>query len=244
MCNLMKVLFIGGSGSLALELEKLYNEILIPTNELDLTNKKSVEKFFDNNDFDCIIHNSALLNIRICEEQKNEAIKINVTSTKNLIDMIEIKKPHIQFIHISTPCIFDGKSGMYVESSIPYPVNFYGLTRLLGENIVERLPQYTIIRTNYVSKKRWPYPKAFTDRFGTYLFPNGVAQGIYDVQKENVSGIIHVVGDKKISLYELAKITTPDIEPMTMNDYSGPPLTIDMSLDSERWKKYTISDPK
>jgi len=28
---------------------------------------------------------------------------------------------------------------------------------------------------------------------------------------------------------------------MTMKDYSGPPVTIDMSLDSKRWKKYKIS---
>ena len=238
----MKVLFIGGRGSLALELEKLYNKILTPTaDELDLTNKKSIEKFFDDNDFDIIIHNSSLLNIRVCEEQRDEAMKINVISTKNLVDVIQIKKPSTQFIHISTPCVFSGKSGMYVESSIPYPVNFYGLTRLLGEYIVEKLPQYTIIRTNYVSKKKWPYPKAFTDRFGTYLFPDGVAQGIYDIQKENVSGIIHVVGDKKISLYDFAKITTPDIQPMTMSEYVGPRLTIDMSLDTERWKKYRLS---
>jgi len=238
----MEILFIGGRGSLALELEKLYSKILTPTiDELDLTNKKSIEKFFDDNDFDVIIHNSSLLNIRVCEEQKDEAMKINVISTKNLIDMIQIKKHNAQFIHISTPCVFDGKSGMYVESSIPYPVNFYGLTRLLGEYIVEKLPQYAIIRTNYVSKKKWPYPKAFTDRFGTYLFPDGVAQGIYDIQKENVSGIIHVVGDKKISLYDFAKITTPDIQPMTMSEYVGPQLTIDMSLDTERWKKYKLN---
>jgi dTDP-4-dehydrorhamnose reductase len=238
----MKVLYIGGRGSLTLELEKFYNKILTPTtDELDLTKKNNIEKFFVDNDFDIIIHNSSLLNIRICEGQKDEAMKINVTSTKNLVEVIQMKKPNIQFIHISTPCVFDGKSGMYIESSIPYPVNFYGLTRLLGEYIVEKLSQYTIIRTNYVSRKKWPYPKAFTDRFGTYLFPDGVAQGIYDIQKENISGIIHVVGDKKISLYDFAKITTPDIQPMTMSDYSGPPLTIDMSLDSERWKKYRLN---
>ena len=43
-----------------------------------------------------------------------------------------------------------------------------------------------------------------------------------------------------MSVYELAKITTPDIRPMTIKDYSGPKLTMDMSLDSERWKKYRI----
>lgn len=238
----MKILFLGGYGSLALELEKLYNDVLIPNaDELDLTNKKSIEKFFDNNKFDVIIHNSALLNIRICEEQKDEAMKINVTSTKNLIDVIQIKKPTTQFIHISTPCVFDGNCGMYVESSIPKPINFYGQTRLDGEKEVQNLPKYTIIRTNYVSKKKWAYPKAFTDRYGTYLFPKQVAQGIYDVQTEKITGIIHIVGDRKISMFELAKIITPEIEPMTMDDYSGPPVTVDMSLDTERWKKYQIS---
>jgi hypothetical protein len=49
------------------------------------------------------------------------------------------------------------------------------------------------------------------------------------------------VGDKKISMFELAKITTLEIEPMTINDYSGPKLTMDMSLDTKRWKKYKIS---
>ena len=57
-----------------------------------------------------------------------------------------------------------------------------------------------------------------------------------------MNGIIHIVGDKKISMLELAKITTPDVKSMTINDYWGPKLTIDMSLDSERWKKYQISN--
>lgn len=237
----MKVLFTGGNGSLAFELSKYYKNMTIPSNDiLNLSDKKSVLKFFNENDFDVIIHNESLLNIRICEEQKQDAMKINILSTKNIVDVIK-EHNNIQLIHVSTPCVFDGKSGMYLESSIPYPVNFYGLTRLLAEYLVQELPIYTIIRTNYVSRKKWPYPKAFTDRFGTYLFPEGVAKGIHDVQKQNATGIIHIVGDKKLSLYELAKITTPEIEPMTLKDYSGPPLTVDMSLDTECWKKYILN---
>lgn len=238
----MTVLITGGENSLSLELSKIYKDVLVPnSNKLNLTNKKSIENFFEKNDFDIIIHNESLLNIRICEEQKQDAMKINVLSTKNIVDVIK-KQPNTQVIHVSTPCVFDGKSGMYLESSIPYPVNFYGLTRLLAEYLVQELPTYTMIRTNYVSKKKWKYPKAFTDRFGTYLFPEGVAKGIRDVQKQNATGIIHIVGDKKLSLYDLAKITTPEIEPMTLEDYSGPPLTIDMSLDTEKWKKYSLKE--
>ena len=130
---------------------------------------------------------------------------------------------------------------MYTEESIPYPENFYSLTKLLGEFEVNRLQNATIIRTNFVPRKTWPYEKAFTDRFGTYLFADQVANGINEIINDKLTGIVHVVGDKKISIFELAKMTTPQIEPMTMKDYSGPPVTIDMSLDSKRWKKYKIS---
>jgi len=41
-------------------------------------------------------------------------------------------------------------------------------------------------------------------------------------------------------MFELAKITTPKVKPMTIDDYEGPSLTMDMSLDTERWKKYSL----
>ena len=57
-----------------------------------------------------------------------------------------------------------------------------------------------------------------------------------------MTGIVHVVGDRKMSVLDLARITTPGVQPMTIDEYSGPPLTMDMSLDSKRWKKYRISE--
>ena len=104
-----------------------------------------------------------------------------------------------------------------------------------------KLDKFLIIRTNFVARKKWPYPKAFTDRFGTYLFADDVAKGINEVIQKDMEGIVHIVGDKKMSMFELAKLTTPDIQPITTKEYSGPKLTIDMSLDTERWKKYSLS---
>ncbi len=239
----MTILVTGGNTSLSRELKQIYGDILIPdSKELDLTNKENIEQFVSRNNFDCIIHNESLMNVRECEENKPKAEKINVESTKNLVNVIQQTNLRVKFIHLSTPCVFDGKEGMYVESSIPCPVNFYGLTRMSSELIVQKLQNYCIIRTNYVSKKKWPYEKAFVDRFGTYLFTEQVAKGILDLKKENISGIVHLAGDKKISMFELAKLTTPDIKPMTMKEYSGPPLTIDMSLDTKIWKKYPIQE--
>ena len=54
----MTVLITGGENSLSLELSKIYKDVLVPnSNKLNLTNKKSIENFFEKNDFDIIIHN-------------------------------------------------------------------------------------------------------------------------------------------------------------------------------------------
>jgi len=238
----MVVLITGGTGSLGIELQKVFPGSISPTHEeLDVTNKKQVKKIFQQNKIDTVIHTAAITKVRKCEEDKQSTWNVNVEGTKNLIDEIIHLKLDINFVYVSTACVFDGHSGMYTEESIPYPENFYSLTKLLGEFEVNRLQNATIIRTNFVPRKTWPYEKAFTDRFGTYLFADQVANGINEIINDKLTGIVHVVGDKKISIFELAKMTTPQIEPMTMKDYSGPPVTIDMSLDSKRWKKYKIS---
>lgn len=240
----MEILITGSSGVLGSELKKKFTNALTPNhNELDITKKEIVIDFFKKKKIDIVIHAAAITSIRKCEEEKEFTWKTNVDGTKNLVDALIQTNPNGKFIYLSTACVFDGHSEMYKESSIPYPENFYALTKLLGEQEVKKSPNYLIIRTNFTAKKKWLYPKAFTDRFGTYLFADGVAQGIQDVQKEKLTGIVHIVGDKKISIYELAKMTTPDVQPMTINDYSGPKLTMDMSLDTECWKKYKISEP-
>lgn len=238
----MSILITGGSGALGTELKKTFSDTLTPTHhELDITNKKTVIDYIKNHDIDLIIHTAALTHIRPCEENQSLAWKTNVEGTRNLVNAVLDSKKNTRFIYVSTACVFDGHIGMYKESSIPYPENFYALTKLIGEYEVNKLPEYLIIRTNFVSKKKWPYPRAFSDRFGTYLFAQDVSQGIKDVQRENITGYVHIVGDKKISMFELAKLTTPEIQPMTISEYSGPRLTMDMSLDTERWNKYKIS---
>ena len=161
----MAILITGKNKPLSIELKKLLSNTLCPdSNEIDLTSKNDVENYLSNNDIDTIIHVDALHSIKNCDNDKVLAMQINFNNTKNLVDAIK-KHPEIKFILISTPCVFNGKDGMFLENSIPHPVNFYGLTKLLAEKEVETLDNFLIIRTNYVARKPWPYPEAFTDRF-------------------------------------------------------------------------------
>lgn len=238
----MTILLTGAGGVLGKEIKKIFPECISPThNELDIRERNSVLEFIKREKITEIIHTAAVASIRLCEEERLKAWQTNIEGTRNLSDALKLHSKESYFAYISTACVFRGDENIYSEESVPYPVNFYALTKLIGETIVQSIPNHLIIRTNFVGKKKWPYKRAFTDRFGTYLFADDVAKGVKEMYGSHQKGTLHLVGDKIISMYELAKMTTPETEPMSLTDYSGPHLTVNMSLDSKKWKKYKIS---
>lgn len=250
----MKLLITGASGKLGKHLAKLFPSALRPTHkELDITDEKHVHAYIYNEQVDTVIHCAALTNIRVCEQSPELAYKVNVQGTVNIIaaladrllynrmlNQLEKRTPYL--IYISTACVFSGAKGNYVETDLPYPKNYYGLTKLLAEHLVKYSGlKHLIVRTNFVEREKWPYPGAFVDRWGTYLFASDVASAIKSVIHQDLAGVVHICGEEKMSMFELAKITTPDIEPLTMKEYHGPPLTVDMSLSSVRLNPFKIS---
>ena len=62
---------------------------------------------------------------------KPETIIFKLLLTTNIDKLSE--KLNFKLIHFSTDCVFDGKIGLYKETDIPLPQDFYGLSKLLGE---------------------------------------------------------------------------------------------------------------
>lgn len=239
----MKVLITGSSGALGQSLRKFFRDSYCPDRkEMDVSNKKAVEKTILKYRPDTLIHAAALVGIRECEEDKAKAWAINVEGTQNIIDALKKLKNNCYLIYMSTACVFAGENKkFYTEDDIPAPKNYYSLTKLCGEIVTRQYSNTCVIRTNFVKKWKWKYPKAFVDRFGTYLFADGVAKGIHEVWKKKENGIIHIVGDKRMSMHELAILAgLKNVGKMTLKEYNGPPLTVDMSLSTKRWKKYKI----
>ena len=238
----MSILITGGSGLLGDELKKLIPECLTPSHDsLDITNKNLVSKFIKDNCIKKIIHTAAITSIRKCDDEKSLAWSVNVEGTQNLLSALKEHSKTGYFAYVSTPCVFRGDGKMYDEQSIPDPVNFYGFTKSVGENIVKTFNNYLIVRTNFVAKKSWPYEKAFTDRFGNYLFSDDVALILSKLFCSEIIGIRHIVGNQILSMFELAKLTTLNIQPMNMKQYVGPHLTKNMTMNSIFLKKYNIS---
>ena len=239
----MKVLITGASGALGQSLKKIFKSSLCPLHsEMDITNSNSVNKIILRYKPNVLIHAAALVGIRECEENKRNAWLTNVEGTQNIINSLKKLSNNCYFVYMSTACVFAGENKKYyIEDDVPAPKNYYSLTKLCGELIARQYENACIIRTNFAPKKQWKYPKAFIDRFGTYLFSDNVAKGISDVVKKKEMGIIHIVGDKRISMYDLALLAgSKNVGKIALQEYNGPSLTVDMSLSTKRWKKYKI----
>ena len=238
----MKVLITGASGALGSELKKMFRNAFCPSHmEMDITNPGSVSKAILGYKPDILIHAAALVGIRECEENKAKAWNTNVEGTQNIVNALKKLDSNCYLIYISTACVFAGENKkFYTEDDFPSPKNYYSITKLCGEMAAK---QYNscIIRANFAPKQQWKYPKAFTDRFGTYLFTDQAAKGISEVCKKKEKGIVHIVGDRRMSMHDLAVLAgSKNVGKMTLKEYSGPPLTVDMSLSTKRWKKYKI----
>jgi dTDP-4-dehydrorhamnose reductase len=232
------VLVTGGSGRLGRELVKVFPDALYPSRKvLDVTNTMQVYRYFDKFKPDVVIHLAAKTSVSFCEDYKTRAYLTNVDGTKNLLRALS----DCYFVYVSTPCVFHGDKGDYVENDLPYPKNYYGLTKYIAELwVLNSGFNSLVIRTNFVAREKWPYSCAFVDRFGTYLFADDVAKAVKWLVANRFSGVVHVCGEEKLSMFELAQITTPTIKPMTLDDVSLP-LTVDMSLRSNRIEAFTLT---
>lgn len=244
----MKLLITGSSGALGTSLRKYFRNAFCPTHrEMNINNPDSVNKAILSYKPNTLIHAAALVGIRECENYKKKAWLTNVEGTQNVVNALKKLSNALNndcyLIYISTACVFAGENEkFYTEEDVPSPKNYYSLTKLCGEIVARQHENICIIRTNFAPKGQWRYPKAFTDRFGTYLFSDNAAQGIYDVWKKKEKGIIHIAGDRRMSMHEFALLAgSKNVGKMTLDEYKGPPLTIDMSLSTKRWKEYKLA---
>lgn len=234
-----RVLITGGGGNLGKALLQEFPGAMAPSHkQMDICNYRQVMTVFDLFKPELVIHAAAMTDIRECESDWMRADLVNIGGTNNIVHAAN--NADAKIIHISTACVFGGETDApYDEFSKPEPKNHYALTKYVSEEIVQvRAEDSLIVRTNFVPRQVWKYPAAFTDRFGSYLYADDVAHALRTLRWRK--GIIHICGDQKMSMFELAKRTTPDVKPMTMADYRGPALTRDMTLVSKIIKPFKI----
>lgn len=113
--------------------------------KIDITNNavmvKLISKFLPDIIFIC----AGLTNVDLCEKEKDLAWKVNVEAIDSL--MRNIKSTGIGIVYYSTDYVFDGKKEEgYAEGDIPNPVNYYGYTKLEGEERVLSYKRGWVVR--------------------------------------------------------------------------------------------------
>ena len=230
MANL-KILVTGGSGLLGKEIQKHLKVIAPSHKELDITKKSSVRDGFRKYQPDIVVHLAAYTDVMKAQAEKKKCFEVNVWGT----DLVACRSKF--FIYLSTEYVFDGEKrrGGYHEGCIPNPVNFYSMTKLLGEAFAIRAKKYCIIRTLFKAR---PYKHKFvpTDMWTSGDYVDVIAKKIvYAIKNyDKLPKILHI-GTGRKQLFELAKQTRKVI-PIKRSDISIR-LPGDTSLDTTLWEQ-------
>lgn len=152
----MKILITGANGMLAKEVKEKFaieNEIITTdVAELDITNEEAVLEYVTNLKPDYIINCAAFTAVDKAEECYELADKINGDGPTNLAKAA--KKAGAKLVHVSTDYVFGGDldiSKDYKEDDKKEPVTVYGITKLHGEQGIEKnMDEYYIFRTAWL----------------------------------------------------------------------------------------------
>ena len=124
---------------------------------MDITDNQQVIEIIEKCKPDVVVHCAALVDPIILEKNYSIGWKIFVEGTKNLANVC--KKNNTKMIFVSSDWIFDGQNPPYRENSIPHPINYYGILKVVGETVVQLLcKDYAIARVSGVYGINWAIP--------------------------------------------------------------------------------------
>ncbi|WP_341200546.1 dTDP-4-dehydrorhamnose reductase [Croceibacter atlanticus] len=128
----------------------LYSFVFADSSSLDITDRNQVLQYMSNSQIDYIINCAAYTAVDLAEDHKEKAFEINVKGVENLA--IACKRFSCTLIHVSTDFVFNGnKNAPYLEGDNTHPLNYYGASKLNGEQIIQQaLSKYVIIRTSWL----------------------------------------------------------------------------------------------
>jgi dTDP-4-dehydrorhamnose reductase len=149
-----RILIVGNAGQLGRELEKIFagvgSIVAVDRESVDLADPDQTRELVRRAAPDLILNAAAYTAVDRAESERDLAFAINAKSTEVLAE--EAYKRNAIFVHYSTDYVFNGsKTGPWVESDLPYPLNVYGTSKLAGEQAVEKVGgKYLIFRTSWV----------------------------------------------------------------------------------------------
>jgi dTDP-4-dehydrorhamnose reductase len=249
------VIVTGANGQLGMELAALsadyssFRFIFLSKEDLAIDQFEEVEQYFKNIMPAFCINCAAYTAVDKAETDHDTAMRVNAEAPGLLASLC--KSFNTRFIHISTDYVFDGTASVpYKETDPVKPVNYYGLTKLKGEQLaLENNSGSVVIRTAWVYSeygnnfvktmirlmKERERLNIVNDQLGSPTYAADLAKAILDIiaasnknSKSWVPGIYHYSNEGIISWYDFAvaiKALTGsncDIQPIPSAAYPTP----------------------
>ena len=131
-------ILIFGNGQIGNFYKRFFDEKKIDSSigMVDITKKAEVETEIDEYKPTVVINTAGKTNLEWCNNNRLEAINVNVLGANNIAQVCDEKQ--IYFIHISSGCILGSRGGddAKKEGDIPNPTSFYSWTKVWGENVI------------------------------------------------------------------------------------------------------------
>ncbi|OPX44305.1 dTDP-4-dehydrorhamnose reductase [Ruminiclostridium hungatei] len=178
---------------------------------LDVTDFSGFAALLAREDFDVVINCIGVLN-QYASDHIDRAILLNSYLPHFLED--RFKGTPAKIIHLSTDCVFSGKTGPYTEDSFKDGDTYYDRTKALGEVCQGRS---LTVRTSIIGPDmnydgiglfNW-FMKAsgkidgYVNAFWTGITTIELAKAVEKLILADLTGIYHLVSNKSINKYEL-----------------------------------------
>lgn len=248
------IVVTGKNGQLGWELMQLagqyaddFDFLFADREQLDLSDEQSITQFFQTYQPAFFINCAAYTAVDKAESEQELAYRINAQAVAQIAYHCNIHKTI--FIHFSTDYVFDGNGTAPYKIDTPTnPVNYYGYTKRVGEQLaLENHPSTIIIRTSWVYSshghnfvktmlrlmKERDMIKVVADQRGCPTYAADLAEATMQIiaaAKKGVlhTGIFHYSNTEETNWYEFAKAIgdaaglTCTVEPITTAEYPAP----------------------
>jgi dTDP-4-dehydrorhamnose reductase len=195
---------------------------------MDVTAPDEVTATFENFEPTVVVNSAAVSDVTECDENRNRAWAVNARAVKRLAK--HCQSAGARLVQVSTDFVFNGKRGPYDERARPDPVNYYGRTKLAGENALRAvdLSDWAIVRTVLLYGTAMNLSRSnvvlwmidqlssgetihvVNDQWRTPTYVPDLADGIARLIEREKTGIYHLSGREMVTMHELAE-TVADV---------------------------------
>lgn len=177
----------------------------------DVTDLKLLEDLINKGEFDAVINCIGILN-NDAEDNKHNAVFMNSYLPHYLSNIT--KDSNTRVIHMSTDCVFSGKTGNYEEHSLKDGETFYDRSKALGELennkdltfrnsiIGPDMNKYGIGLFNWFMKQSGEI-NGYSNAIWTGVTTLTLAKAMEKAVEVNLTGLYNLVNNENINKYEM-----------------------------------------